>query len=48
MSQVRDLKQSIKVVRLLQKLLQLLKEEVVENAQQAQKGLRNQGGFIDV
>ena len=48
MSQVRDLKQSIKVVRLLQKLLQLLKEEVAGKEVQAQKGLRNQGGFIDV
>jgi len=48
MSQVRDLKQSIKVVRLLQKLLQLLKEEVAGKEVQAQKGLRNQGVFIDV
>jgi len=28
-------------------LLKLLREEVVENAQQDQKGLRNQGAFID-
>jgi len=42
MSQVRDLKQSIKVVRARPKLLQLLKEEVVEKEVQAQKGLRNQ------
>ena len=47
MSQIRDLKQSIKVVRLLQKLLQLLKEEVAEKEVQAQKGLRNQEGFTD-
>jgi hypothetical protein len=28
-------------------LLKLLREEVVEKEVQAQKGLRNQGGFID-
>tara|TARA_R110000851_G_scaffold106937_2_gene226726 strand:- start:753 stop:860 length:108 start_codon:yes stop_codon:yes gene_type:complete len=34
-------------VRALQKLLQLLREEVAEKEVQALKGLRNQGGFID-